>query len=81
MEIEEWWSKLTPTTREWLIENNGDAVPAEILEEITRAAGAAAGDAWWVGERSDGEPTGFTLSDEAIDWIETTANDETAERP
>ena len=30
MSIEQWWPKLKPSTREWLIDNNGDA-----LEDIT----------------------------------------------
>jgi hypothetical protein len=34
-------------------------------------------DAWWVGENG---PTGFHLSDAAIDWIEEVANRETPER-
>jgi len=74
MSIEVWWPKLQPATRDWLIANNGDAVPAAILEEITEAGGPAKSDAWLVGQ--DGS-TDFFMPDEAIDWIEEIANDET----
>lgn len=76
MDIEQWWPMLEPSTREWLIENNGDAVPAEVVDEIASAGGPAASDAWWVGE--SGEP-GFHLPDAATDWIEAVANDEAPE--
>lgn len=78
MSIEQWWPKVTPSTREWLTENNGDAVPAEILAEVVAAGGSIASDAWWVGETG---PAGFFLSDEACDWIEAVANGEEPEPP
>lgn len=71
--IEEWWPRLSQATRDWLIANNGDAVPTSVTEEITRAGGLVASDAWWVGQSG---PTGFYLSDEAVDWIEEVANGE-----
>ena len=74
MSIEQWWPKLKPSTREWLIDNNGDAVPAEVLREIEDAGGAAASGAWWVGESG---PSGFYFSDAAVDWIEAVGNGET----
>lgn len=73
MEIDEWWPKLRPDTRAWLIANNGDAVPAAVVQEIVSVGGPVTSDAWWVGD--DG-PDGFHLSDRATDWIEETANDE-----
>lgn len=74
MNIEQWWPKLKPLTREWLIENNGDAVPAEVVVEIAEAGGKVdSDDAWWVGERG---PSGFYFSDEAVDWIEAVGNGE-----
>ncbi|GAA1956077.1 hypothetical protein GCM10009798_14270 [Nocardioides panacihumi] len=72
--LEDWWPRLSDATRGWLIANNGDAVPDSIAEEITRAGGVIVADAWWVGQI---EPTGFYLSDEAVDWIEECANGET----
>jgi hypothetical protein len=75
--IEDWWPRLSPMTRDWLVANNGDAVPTSVTEEITRAGGLVATDAWWVGQNG---PTGFYLSDEAVDWIEEVANRETPQR-
>ena len=69
MDIELWWPRLTPSTREWLIQNNGDTVPPKVVEEITRAGGELATD-------SDSEQSGVYLSDDDVDWIETVANEE-----
>ena len=74
--LEEWWPRLSPETRDRLMANNGDAVPAAVIEEITRAGSVVATDAWWVGQSG---PAGFYLSDEAVDWIEEVANGETPE--
>jgi hypothetical protein len=78
MSFEQWWSKVKPSTREWLIENNGDAVPPEIVAEITAVGGSISSDAWWVGQSG---PSGFYISDEAADWIEAVANGETPDEP
>jgi hypothetical protein len=61
MNIEEWWPKLTSETRTWLIANNGDAIPADILDEITSAGRNAAT---------------HQLADDEIDWIEAAGNGE-----
>ena len=78
MSMEVWWPRLRQGTRDWLIANNGDALPASVTEEITRAGGSVATDAWWVGQNG---PTGFYLSDAAVDWIEEVANEETPASP
>lgn len=78
MSIEQWWPALQPSTREWLIANNGDVVPQWIVEEIAQAGGDVTSDAWWVGENG---PSGFYLSDAAIDWVDEVANEETPETP
>lgn len=75
MRIEDWWPRLDSSTQQWLINNNGDVVPPNILDQITAVAGVPTADASWVG---DNVPEGFFLSDDAIDWIEETANDEVA---
>jgi hypothetical protein len=75
--IEDWWPRLSQVTRDWLIANNGDAVPVSVTEEIARAGGFVATDAWWVGQNG---PAGFYLSDDAVDWIEQVANRETPQR-
>jgi hypothetical protein len=74
MSIQVWWPRLQPATRDWLIANNGDVVPAPIVEEITGAGGPVRSDAWWVAH--DGS-TGSYLPDAATDWIEEIANEET----
>lgn len=76
MNIDEWWPKLDPSAQEWLVANNGDAVSAEVLSQITAVGGIVTSDAWWVGKNG---PTGFYLSDEATDWIEAVANGENPE--
>lgn len=78
MSIEHWWPKLKPSTQKWLIENNGDVVSPEVVAEITQVGGVITADAWWVGESG---PSGFYLSDEAVDWVEAVANGEVPERP
>ena len=77
MSIEAWWPKLQPATREWLMANNGDAVPVAIIDENTAAGGPVRSDAWWATQEAS---TGLCMPDEAIDWIEDIANDETVER-
>lgn len=71
--ISEWWPRLGSTAQEWLIANNGDAVPSHVLQQITAAGGVVTSGAGWVGERG---PNGFYLSDDATDWIEAIANGE-----
>jgi len=66
---EEWWSKLSPATREWLMNENGDAVPEAIAIEVVSAGGPVAAEAG--GE--DAEP-GLFFSDEIVDWVEENAN-------
>jgi len=37
--------KLKPSTRDWLIQNNGEAVPTEVVAEIAEADDPVAADA------------------------------------
>lgn len=76
MSIDVWWPKLRQESREYLIANNGDAGPPDLVVEIAQAGGVTTTDAWWVGHSG---PTGFYLSDEAIDWIDEVASGETPE--
>ena len=64
------------TTQQWLINNNGDVVTPDALDQITAVAGEPTADTPWVG---DAVPEGFSLLEEAIDWIEMTANDEVSD--
>ncbi|MDD0858341.1 hypothetical protein NHF46_12350 [Arthrobacter alpinus] len=75
MNIENWWPLLKSSTRQWLIDNNGDVVPPSILDQITAVAGYPTAEASWV---ADNCAEDFLLSDQAIDWIEEAANDEDA---
>lgn len=61
MSIEQWWPKLTPAARDWLIAHNGEELAADIALEIVEAGGS---------------PSGIALTDEETDWIEAAANDE-----
>ena len=74
MTIEAWWPKLRPATRDWLIANNGDVVPAPILEEIAAAGGPSESEGWWVAQEGG---SGSCMPDEGVDWIEEMANEET----
>ena len=75
MSIDVWWPKLRLATRQWLISNNGDIVPGSIIEEITAAGGPTESDVWWVSQE---DSTGLSMPDEAIDWIEEIANEESS---
>jgi hypothetical protein len=61
MNPEEWWPRLQPATREWLMANNGDVLSADVVSELTAAGRSVATD---------------QLSDDEIDWIEAVANRE-----
>ena len=73
MGIEQWWTKLQPSTRQWLINNNGDVVPAAVVSEIAEAGGPAGDDSWWA---SQDETPRHYFPDDAIDWVQATANEE-----
>lgn len=73
MEIIEWWPTLDSDAKAWLIAHNGEAVSPEVLSKIVAAGGSVTSSALWVGESGT---EGLFLSDEAVDWIETAANDE-----
>ncbi|WP_314100579.1 hypothetical protein [uncultured Frigoribacterium sp.] len=73
MRIDEWWSELVPSTRQWLIDNAGDVVPAWVLEQITAVTGEPTADDDWA---ADVDAEEFYLSDDATDWIEAAGNDE-----
>lgn len=61
-----WWPKVRQDSRDWLVANNGDAVPGNVLDDIVRAGGVIAGS---------------YLSDEEVDWVETVANGEDPDPP
>jgi hypothetical protein len=61
MNINEWWPNLRPATRDWLLENNGDTIPADVVDELTMGGRSTSTD---------------QLADDEIDWIEAVANGE-----
>ncbi|MFP3578585.1 hypothetical protein SB659_03240 [Arthrobacter sp. SIMBA_036] len=73
MKTIEWWPKLDAEAQAWLIEHNGEVIAADVVNKIAAAGGVVTSDAWWIGDRG---PEGIYLSDEAVDWIEATANGE-----
>lgn len=73
MNIQDWWPLLDSPTQQWLIDNNGDVVPPGILDQITAMTGQATAKDSWI---QDTGHDGLFLSDEAIDWIEQTGNEE-----
>jgi hypothetical protein len=72
MSIQSWWPGLRPSTQDWLLANNGAAVPESMLAEIQAAGGPSPTDPWWVPQ----DPSGLAMPDEAVDWVEELANEE-----
>ena len=77
MSIENWWPNLDPEDQAWLIEHNGEVVPADVLLKITRLGGLICTPGNIVGET---RPDGFHFSDQAIEWIEAFVNGESPVR-
>ena len=60
MDLDQWWTDVMPSTRDWLIAHNGEALSPEVVADISRSGGLIASDTWWMGERG---PDGVHLSD------------------
>ena len=73
MSMEIWWPRLPQDVRDWLIANNGSAVPDSIRAQIAQAGGPPEASSWWTPEEG---AAGASMPDAAIDWIEATANHE-----
>ena len=71
--IAQWWPKLTRETQDRLVEHNGEPLAASVRAEVVAVNDGDLDSTWWAGESVDGRSE---LTDEAIDWIETWANDE-----
>ena len=65
------WPRLTPLSRSWLIEHNGEPLPDDLIGEVLGVAGGETNAEWWAGPSVDGQTQ---LNDEVVDWIETVAN-------
>lgn len=72
MELPEIWPLLRTSSRSWLIEHNGEPIPDDLIAEILSVTGGEPDVQWWTGPSVEGQTQ---LTDEAIDWIETVAND------
>ena len=72
MKIHEWWPRVSPATRNWLIAHNGEPLTPLVTSEIMSATGGATEPGWWAGDSTDGPH----LTDGAVDWIEAIANGE-----
>lgn len=92
MGMGEIWERLAPETRDWLIANNGDAVPVDIAAQIDELVDATSTDDVWESaaatdayvpmepddeiEDAAEDPGARYLTDDAVDWIEGNANGE-----
>ena len=76
MKIDDWWPLVQPSTRAWLIDHNGEALPPRIIADIAWSGVPVNAAQPWI-ERSS--PAGFFLSAQAVDWIEAAANGEDPE--
>jgi hypothetical protein len=65
--MEEFWSLLSPSTREWLMANAGDAVPFDLATEIDDLVEATGADDVWDRGPIDGTPTPPTDEDDEDD--------------
>ena len=77
MSIEDWWPKLATEDQDWLIQHNGEALPAGVLKKVSRVGGLICSSTNIVGYP---KPDGFHFADETVDWIEAVANGETPRR-
>lgn len=77
MDFPQIWPLLRASTRSWLMEHNGEPLSEDLVAEIRNVAGGEPSTRWWTGSSVEGESQ---LSDEAVDWIETVANDDAENR-
>ena len=73
MDMSRIWPRLATPTQAWLMEHNGEPLPDDILTEILTVTEGQRDPRWWAGDSHAGETQ---LTDEAVDWIEETANGE-----
>jgi len=73
MDFPQIWPHLAPSSRSWLIEHNGEPLPDALIGQVLGIAGGEQNAPWWTGPSVDGQTQ---LTDEAVDWIETLANDD-----
>ena len=65
--------RLSTSTQTWLVDHNGEPLPDDILDEVLTVTAGQRDARWWAGDSQQGETQ---LTDEAVDWIDETANGE-----
>ena len=73
MDFPQIWPHLRTSSRSWLMAHNGEPLPEDLIAELLSVTGGEPSAQWWTGPSVEGETQ---LTDEAVDWIETVANDE-----
>ena len=73
MDMSQIWPRLTAATQTWLVDHNGEPLTDDILDEVLAVTAGHRDPRWWAGESREGETQ---LTDEAVDWIDETANAE-----
>jgi len=73
MDMSQIWPRLVTSTRTWLVDHNGEPLPDDILHEVLTVTAGRRDPRWWAGDTQQGETQ---LTDEAVDWIDETANGE-----
>lgn len=73
MDMSQVWPRLDTSTQTWLTEHNGEPLSDDILNEILTVTAGRRDPSWWAGDSLEGETQ---LTDEAVDWIDKTANGE-----
>lgn len=73
MDMSQVWPRLATSTQTWLIAHNGEPLPDDILDEILTVTAGQRDPRWWAGGSHEGETQ---LTDEAVGWIDETANRE-----
>ena len=73
MDFPQLWPHLNTSSRSCQMEHNGEPVPDDLIAEILSVTGGEQNSQWWAGPSVEGETQ---LTDEAVDWIETVANDD-----
>jgi hypothetical protein len=73
MDMSQIWPRLTAATQTWLVDHNGEPLPDDILDEVLAVTAGQRDPRWWAGDSREGETQ---LTDEAVDWIDETANGE-----
>lgn len=73
MDVPQILPHLSTSSRSWLMEHNGEPLTDDLVAEILSVTGGEQSAQWWNGPSVEGETQ---LTDEAVDWIETVANDD-----